>query len=309
MSSGTVVVATRNRPAGARTALASVLEALPPGWRVVVVDQSDGEETADALGGLGGDGVPLQLIRSSRRGLSAGRNDGCRAATGELVLFTDDDCVVDPAWVTAWAEAFSERPAMGIGFGLVEAPPYDPAEGHTPAFDPGPTTHVHDARIFRSGIAAVGMGANMAVRREDVAAAGGFDERLGAGCRFAGAEETDAAYRIARRGPLIGHIPGPRVLHRGGFRPRSAASALSQGYGLGTGAMYAKHIRSGDVYAAEIALREGWQLCSKIVRHGLTGRRPLGARALRAYLQGLGSSLRIPVERRHRIYVPETSPT
>jgi hypothetical protein len=160
---------------------------------------------------------------------------------------------------------------------------------------------MHDLGIFREGIAAIGMGANMAVRRSLLNKAGGFDERLGAGCRYAGAEETDMAYRLARRGSLIGHIAGGEILHHG-FRARAAASALSQGYGMGTGAMYAKHIRCGDVYAAEFAVREMLTLGSKVVRHGLTGRRPMGVRALRSLVVGMTSSRRLPIDRDHRVY-------
>ena len=50
------------------------------------------------------------------KGLSVARNVGAEAATGEIVAYTDSDCVADPDWLTylvAKMEAGIWRPAAG----------------------------------------------------------------------------------------------------------------------------------------------------------------------------------------------------
>jgi GT2 family glycosyltransferase len=243
-------------------------------------------------------------VRSESRGASAARNEGVRQAKGDLLLFTDDDCTVDRDWVQRWCRAFEEEPALGIAFGSVRCPPFDPAHGHTPTFDPGAGSHSHGSELFQRGAGEVGLSANMALRRQVWGGVGGLDEGLGAGSRFPGAEEVDLAYRTVRAGHRLGHIGSPSVVHYG-YRPGRSASRLAQGYATGTAAMYVKHVRCGDWFAARLLLTEAWLLLYRVLRGGMTGRRPLGLRSLVAYLKGLATALGSPVDPRRRLYRTE----
>ncbi len=92
-----VVVATRNRAAF----LPDLLEALAgqtmdtSRFEIVVVDDGSTDDTWSALEALA-DATTLQL-RGLRLGRSIGqgpaRNVGVQAARGEIVAFTDDDCI------------------------------------------------------------------------------------------------------------------------------------------------------------------------------------------------------------------------
>ena len=93
MLSATVIVPTYNRP----DALARTLDALlamdfPQDlFDIVVVDtgrkELGAEQVADARG--------AQYLRQSNVGVAAARNRGAEIAAGELLLFVDDDTVVD----------------------------------------------------------------------------------------------------------------------------------------------------------------------------------------------------------------------
>ena len=57
-----------------------------------------------------------RIISQENKGLSVARNVGAEAATGEIVAYTDSDCVADPDWLTylvAKMEAAIWRPAAG----------------------------------------------------------------------------------------------------------------------------------------------------------------------------------------------------
>jgi GT2 family glycosyltransferase len=297
----TIVISTRNRPGQLALAVESVLQDLPVDCNVVVVDQSDDDRTKEAVDKQARGSQAVTYHASSRRGLSAARNHGSRAAPGELLIFTDDDCTVDSGWCEAWILVFASNPRVGIGFGRVGYPPFDRRLGHIPSFELHGKTRTSGLELFRQGASAVGMGANMAVRRDLWELVGGFDEGLGAGTTFGGAEEIDLAYRIARTGSRIVRAVEPTVLHHG-FRPRAEASKLVRGYAAGTGAMHAKHVRYGDMFAAQLLAIESLLLLSRAMGRLITGRRPLGLRSLNAYLRGAASSLRLPLDSGCRIY-------
>jgi glycosyltransferase involved in cell wall biosynthesis len=72
------------------------------GFEIIVVDSST-DGTADLVAGT----FPgISLIRSAQRLYpGAGRNRGIREARGEILAFTDADCIADPGWVEAIVEA------------------------------------------------------------------------------------------------------------------------------------------------------------------------------------------------------------
>jgi GT2 family glycosyltransferase len=298
-----VVICTRNRAESCARTVASLLAAARPGAEIVVVDQSPGPETRLAIAALAG-GAAVRHESSPARGLSAARNHGLRLARGSLVLFTDDDCVVEPDWVEAWRRAAAAAPDMGVGFGQVSCPPYDPTRGYTAGFDVRAGSH--GVELFRLGTGQVGMGANMVVPRRVWEELGGFDEGLGAGARFVSAEDCDFAYRAVRAGRRILHVREARVWHHG-YREGAHASELMRGYVAGISAMYVKHVRCGDGTALRLLASDLGHHVAKVARNVPRRRRPTGLGGLAFYLRGIGASWRWPVDQASRVYRPETS--
>lgn len=100
-----VVVATRNR-AGRLAALLESLRAQTfSDFEVVVCDDASTDATPQVLGEA--DGLALVALRHEVAGGPArARNAGWRAARGELIAFTDDDCVASPRWLEAGVDAW-----------------------------------------------------------------------------------------------------------------------------------------------------------------------------------------------------------
>jgi GT2 family glycosyltransferase len=303
-----VVVCTRNRPADLRRCLESLVTAPPPGCRVIVVDQSTGTDTAAVFKELADGLAGFDYVASGRTGLSVARNQGAESAEGGLVLFTDDDCEVAADWVDDWRRFFEAHPAVGIAFGKVDVPEFDPMTGHIPSFDPGRLDRVWGPEVFSRGAGYVGMGANMAVRHDALDAVGGFDELLGAGARLRAGEDLDVALRVVEAGYRLGQAAQPTVTHYG-FRSKLEASKLGHQYGAGTAAMYLKHVRCRDVQAAKFMARDLGRLLTRVIRSAVTGERPTGLNSLRGFVAGIPAAASCPVDVNRRVYTTADAST
>lgn len=300
MSGLSVVVCTRNRPEWCRQVTECVAMQLQQDDELIVVDQSDDDFTGEAIGHMQSRGR-MRHLRSARRGLSAARNEAMQAAVNDLLVFTDDDCLPADDWIERWREVWSGwNMVVGIAFGRVRLPPFDATQGYIGGFEP--EDGIHDRTVFRGSSGAVGIGANVSVRRPLALAVGGFDEVLGSGAHFGAGEELDLAYRILRSGHLLAHTRAASVWHHG-YRPNANARTLVQRYRYGTAAAFAKHMRCGDTFGAAVLARDVWTFTWQIATQALHRRRPLGLRGLRAYLAGIGAGFIEPVDARSRLYV------
>jgi len=78
-----------------------------PDYEVIVVDDGSTNPVSDIAARHN-----VRLIRTENRGLSAARNTGAEAATGEIVAYIDDDAWPDSHWLRYIALAFSK--ACGV---------------------------------------------------------------------------------------------------------------------------------------------------------------------------------------------------
>jgi GT2 family glycosyltransferase len=294
-----VVICTRDRPQLLKDAIVSVLRSLPEGSELLVVDQGEGDAVPTLLTTLPAQDGAVRYVRCRSKGISAARNEGASHARNRLLVFTDDDCVVSPNWVTEWKYEFGGLRTPAIGFGEVLPAEHDQTQGYVPGFEP--VAGLYGRELFNKDVGKIGMGANMAVHKDAWEALGGFDESLGSGKRLAAAEDTDFAFRAVQAGYLVRHASSSKLVHYG-FRPNSEASRLVAGYMGGIAAMYLKHARCGDGLALRLFLREGANLSRNLVRRFIARKRPLGARSLASYMRVGLSSLKLPVDARRRVF-------
>lgn len=129
--------------------------------------------------------VPSRVIRGRSAGPAAARNDGWRAARYGWVAFLDDDVLPDADWfVRLAADIEAAGPEIGGVQGRLRVP--RPA-GRRPTDWERVTAALADGAWIT---------ADMAYRREALAAAGGFDERLPRAFR----EDAELAFRVLRAG-------------------------------------------------------------------------------------------------------------
>ncbi|HET7568449.1 MAG TPA: glycosyltransferase family 2 protein [Gaiellaceae bacterium] len=210
-----VIVVTRDNADLLRDALASILadpSAVPR--ELVVVDNGSRDATAEVVAEAAGDApFAVRLLAEPEPGLSRGRNRGVAAARGELLLFTDDDVVVEDGWADRLAAAFDD-PRVGFAGGrtlpLWPEPPPRWMEGphwvHLALYD-----HGDESRPLAPGEHVAG--ANMAIRASLLGPAP-FPVDLGnAGDRRFGYEETHVLDAI-RREHAAAYVADAVVHHR-----------------------------------------------------------------------------------------------
>ncbi|HXU80059.1 MAG TPA: glycosyltransferase family A protein, partial [Polyangia bacterium] len=184
-----VVVPTRNRPDQIGPCVQGILANSERDIEVIVVDQSDGTDSAAALADLRGD-PRLQYLPSTTRGAASARNVGIAASRAEIVAFTDDDCRVPPDWIARMIEVFEKDPQAGVLFGRVDIPEGAFESGFLAAFIPVRRSYEGE---FPRGLDPWGISANMAVRRKVLEDVGNFDPLLGPGSKFKAGEDVDFA--------------------------------------------------------------------------------------------------------------------
>ena len=200
------------------------------GAELLIVQQGD----ADAEEVCRRAGVAARVVRDPGVGVSRARNVGWRSARGEVVAFTDDDCEVPPRWLADHLQALGE-PGVVVSCGQVAG---------LPRYGGGPT-EVWDATAIarRHGFGArpwdIGHSANLAARRDALAAVGGFDERLGPGARRVQAgEDADVLLRLLEIGDARTGVGEP-VRHLGWRGDEDEAHTLID-YEVGAGAWIGK---------------------------------------------------------------------
>jgi GT2 family glycosyltransferase len=220
-----IVVPTFNR----RSRLQRLLLALEEHWRtgsrfeVIVVDDGATDGTDRMLDMLHVS-YPLRGYRQENQGPAAARNRAINAATGDVLLFLDDD-VVPVAGMIERHLAIHHRDPLAI----VTGPMIDPPDASL-----APWLR-WEALMLRKQYDAMMTGvypptprqfytANASLRRAHVLAAGGFDES------FRRAEDVELAYRLAHQGMRFYFEPVAAVLHE---PDRGFESWLRVGYEYG----------------------------------------------------------------------------
>lgn len=269
-----VVIPTIGRQSLLEDCVASVLACRPPPAEVVVVDQSEaGLRASKRLAGA-------RIVRDLGSGRPRAVNVGLRAAANEIVLFTDDDCSVREDWAL-------------VGYQLIDEHPTAVACGRVlPAGDPEgiPSTKTDRVRAVYEGGTACHLlyGGNLASRRSELLAVGGFDERI-----VPSAEDNELCYRWLRSGRTLIYEPELTVWHRD-WRSSAEMRQLYHRYGVGQGVFLGLGLREGDPamlrFLSRDLLGHVRPLLRALARREL--RRSRAAHYLRGLLIGLGSGLR-----------------
>lgn len=238
-----VLICTRERPGLLAETIASLLagDQLPD--ELVVVDQSAAPSGEPAR--LGAErGCPVRYLHvPGERGLSRARNLALASAAHDVAVMLDDDMLVEPAWLGRLLAGLGSAP-RAIATGRVLAAPPEPGRaGSVPA---AALVERAEAAVYRGRQPLdVVPGANVALPRRVVLELGGYDERLGAGTRFAAADDNDIGLRLLEAGCEVRHVPGAVVYHRAWRTPRELVR-MRWDYGRGKGAFYAKHATLRD---------------------------------------------------------------
>ena len=250
-----VVICTRDRPDSVRTTLRSILSCRYPAARyeVIVVDNAaEGDLIVDLVEAEFQGEVAVRVAREPEPGLSHARNRGLAVATGEVIVFADDDVLVDRDWLATLVAAFEQGERVGASSGLtlpdvLETPTQRWVEGfggrirgfHSRVFDiKNPPT---DRPLFPFTVGDLGAGRNMAFDREALQELGGFDRALGPGTLAYDGDDVEALLRVLLSGRQVIHDPAAIVWHA---HPREYRELEDRvwGYGIGLSACLTKAV-------------------------------------------------------------------
>jgi glycosyltransferase involved in cell wall biosynthesis len=221
-----VVICAYNAERTMRQCLDSLTRLVYPNYEVVIVDDGSCDRTAE----ISMEFPQFRLIRQPNKGLGVARNVGAHAARGEIIAYTDSDCVVDPHWLTLMVRAMRDGGFDGCG-----GPNYAPHEAGRieacVAASPGAPCHVLLAENTAEHLA----GCNMIFTRAALDQAGGFDPQF-----TAAGDDVDVCWRMLERGLRLGYCPAAFVWH---FRRNTiiAYYAQQRGYGRAEAMLYQRY--------------------------------------------------------------------
>lgn len=193
---------------------------------ILLVDNGSTDATREIIGQY-----PVTYLSEPRRGPSIARNRGIEASRGDIVAFTDADCVVSGAWIREMVGAFRGEGTAGVAGEILPYPPNTPAERYAAKI-----RHLSPERYLRRDTFPFAVTANLAFVRSVFETIGLFDTDAPRG-----GESTDFCTRFFRG------TGGRLVLARKAIvfhRHRSTARELFQqqwGYGRGHAYLYIKY--------------------------------------------------------------------
>lgn len=239
------------RPEGLQRCVARLTLLDYPDYEVIVVDNRPGDVPPVEVPGA-------RVVREPHPGISAARNRGIAAATGEIIAFTDDDVVVDRGWLRALGERFGHEPDVAAVTGL--AIPLELETSAQVLFEQsgyGLDRNFVPLTFERAGLSRImrrtstsstgqirslyetgefGIGSNMAYRTAMLRETKGFDEALGVGTPTCGGEDLAMLVELLASGQKIAYEPDAIIQHR----HRATYAELERqlhGYGIGFTAM------------------------------------------------------------------------
>lgn len=238
------------RPDTLGDAIASVKRQTHQTWELIVIGQGDERSMRAAVEAAADGDERVRYTHVDRFGANVGRNQGVRQAKGELLAFLDDDCEAAEDWVARIVATFDEYPDLGLLAGSLvrpDRPAGSPRFAECPEMIPLEVMY-HPAEtggVSPPGFGAVG--ANLAVRRSVAEAVGPYDELLGPGTRYGGADDTDYVLRAEALPTPLRSDPALIVNHTHGFRFGLRGSyRILRAYAAGNGALAAKLTLLGD---------------------------------------------------------------
>lgn len=215
----TVIVCTYNRSQSLRAALDSIgAQDIPESveWDVVVVDNNSTDQTCQTVHRFcEKNAARFSYVFEPEQGLSHARNTGIRNACGDILVFTDDDVLVERDWLWNLTSSLSSEGWMGAGGPIIPI-----WAGTLPVWlSPAEMDTIGPFAGFYEGTAAGDLtrppyGANMAFRREAFQRYGCFRVDLGRSSdNLLGREEVEFANRLLAAGERLRYEPAAIVRH------------------------------------------------------------------------------------------------
>lgn len=157
----------------------------------------------DRLGLVREDALVRLLSTGRQVSPARARNLGAQAARGEIICYTDADCIAQPDWIARLLARHTDGAQIVGGGVAVDRNDYWRLCDNVVAFTPFLASSAPGPRPYLPSL-------NLSIRRSLLEEFGGFDERF----PFASGEDTDLSFRLRRAGHTLWFDPRAAVLHQ-----------------------------------------------------------------------------------------------
>ncbi|HSM83801.1 MAG TPA: glycosyltransferase family 2 protein [Nodosilinea sp.] len=170
-----VIVPVFNDEAGLYRCLAALSQQTYPAACLEIIVVDNGSDSLEAVRRLVDDYMGVKLVQEPTPGSYAARNRGISVAQGDILAFTDADCIPDLAWVERGVAHFMEPHSYDMVVGKVEIFPQDSHNPNLVELYQMVSLFPQERylKIFKGGATA-----NVLVRRSVIDDVGPFDQSL-----------------------------------------------------------------------------------------------------------------------------------
>ncbi len=220
-----IIICTYNRRTMILTALSSLRKQTFPYkyFEIIIIDNGSTDGTFDAVQTYidmpykkqGEEILRVQCLHEARNGLSYARKTGLEAATGEIVVFLDDDIVVDARFLEQLHLAYTETGADAVG-GCIKMYWEDPRPYWLTDDFLGMLGYYMPFRTRTKLTTALHFGSScFSVKREVLSKVGGFSSLLSKRLNMPiSADVANLCQRLHQAGYALWYEPGAYIGHR-----------------------------------------------------------------------------------------------
>lgn len=265
-----IIITTYNRSEKIGNCLKSILDNHFADFEVIVVDQSDNQRSRQEV--LSFSSSKIRYFKLENRGKSRALNFALSKVKGDLIAFTDDDCIVDKYWLRNIANAFDMHKEIVGVYGAVL--PYK-VNYHKGEICPA-LVRLRKSQVIKKPLLHGDFsGANNAFSREIFKKLGGFKEYLGPGSLGkGGGEDREFNLRVLFSDHSLLAFPKIRVYHDRWLSEKKAPQVF-RGYLQGDTACFSYLMFKGKTFGkkkVKETLKKSWWQLRLVFKSFLLGR-------------------------------------
>ena len=171
-------------------------------YEIIIVDNNSTDTTVEIV-----KKYPVKLLHEGKQSSYAARNLGIKNAKGEIVAFTDADCIVDKMWLEQLVENFKDKTTAGVGGEILAYNPKSIVERYSVKSGSISQKIALETEIVNLKVPFI-LTANAAYKKEILNEIGLFDDS------FISGGDMDLAWRITLKGYRIVYEPKALAYHK-----------------------------------------------------------------------------------------------